>query len=147
GPASGWSIGAGFYGAGIVLDLDGADTYHGEVLTQGVGGPRGLGAIIDAAGDDSYKANGPGFPSVYGTEGVFKSFSQGFGYGVRGYAAGGLGALWDLGGADRYEAGEFSQGCAYFFALGLLHDRAGDDTYIGNRYSQAAAAHQAIGVC
>ena len=147
GERSGWSIGAGFYGAGIVLDLGGADTYHGEVLTQGVGGPRGVGAIIDRAGDDSYKANGPSFPSVYGTDGVHKSFSQGFGYGVRGYAAGGLGALWDLDGADRYEAGEFSQGCAYFFALGLLHDRAGDDTYVGNRYSQAAAAHQAIGVC
>ncbi len=145
GAGAGWSMGAGFYGAGLVLDLEGDDTYHGETLCQGVGGPRGLGAIIDAAGADTYTANGPNFPSVYGTEGVFKSFSQGFGYGVRSYAAGGLGALWDLAGADRYEAGEFSQGCAYYFALGLLHDLSGDDEYIGNRYSQAAAAHQSIG--
>jgi hypothetical protein len=140
GAAGGWSRGAGLYGAGLLRDLEGADVYHGETLCQGVGGPRGLGAIIDAGGDDRYTANGPNFPSVYGTEGVFKGFSQGFGYGVRSYASGGLGAIWDLGGADRYEAGEFSQGCGYFFAMGVLHDTGGNDEYIGNRYSQAGGS-------
>ncbi len=146
GPDSGWSMGVGYYGAGLVIDGAGDDTYHGEQLTQGVGGPRGLGAIIDGDGADSYKANGPSFGSVYGTEGVYKGFSQGFGIGVRSYAAGGLGAIYDLAGDDRYEAGEFSQGCAYYFALGLLHDAEGNDTYVGNRYGQASAAHQAIGL-
>ncbi|MCC7389515.1 MAG: hypothetical protein IT431_12175 [Phycisphaerales bacterium] len=146
GPDSGWSIGCGYYGAGLVVDRGGSDTYLGEQLTQGVGGARGFGAILDASGDDSYKANGPSFGSVYGTEGVYKGFSQGFGIGVRGYAAGGLGAIYDLAGADRYEAGEFAQGCAYFWAFGLLHDAAGDDVYVGNRYGQASAAHQAVGV-
>lgn len=146
GPASGWAIGAGVYGAGLVIDLDGDDTYHGEQLVQGVGGPRGLGAIIDARGNDSYKANGPSFPSVYGTPEVFKAFSQGFGYGARSYAAGGIGAIYELDGDDRYEAGEFAQACAYYFALGILRDFAGDDEYVGNRYGQGSAAHQAIGI-
>lgn len=146
GPDSGWSMGVGFYGAGLLIDREGADTYLGEQLTQGVGGPRGFGAIIDAAGDDAYKANGPSFGSVYGTAGVYKGFSQGFGIGVRSYAAGGLGAIYDLAGNDRYEAGEFAQGCAYYFAMGLLRDAAGDDSYVGNRYGQASAAHQAIGL-
>ncbi len=146
GPGSGWSMGVGYYGAGLVIDMGGDDVYHGEQLTQGVGGPRGFGAILDTSGDDSYKANGPSFASVYGTAEVYKGFSQGFGIGVRSYAAGGLGAIYDFDGADRYEAGEFAQGCGYYFAMGLLHDARGDDVYIGNRYGQASAAHQAIGV-
>lgn len=146
GPGSGWSTGVGFYGAGLIIDLAGNDTYHAEVLSQGVGGPRGFGAIIDAAGDDSYKANGPNFPSAYGTEGVFLSRSQGFGYGVRSYAAGGVGAIYDLAGDDRYEAGEFAQAGGYYFGLGIIRDRRGNDTYIGNRYGQAFAAHQAGGI-
>ncbi|MBK7404077.1 MAG: hypothetical protein IPJ41_05465 [Phycisphaerales bacterium] len=146
GPDSGWSIGVGLYGAGLVIDADGDDAYLGEQLTQGVGGPRGFGAILDRRGDDSYKANGPNFASVYGTQGVYKAFSQGFGIGVRSYAAGGLGAIYDLAGDDRYEAGEFAQGCAYSFAMGLIHDMAGDDVYTGNRYGQASAAHQAVGL-
>jgi hypothetical protein len=143
---SGWSTGVGLYGAGLVVDLEGNDSYHAELLSQGVGGPRGLGAIIDASGDDSYRANGPNFASVYGTEGVFVSRSQGFGFGVRSYAAGGVGAIYDLAGNDRYEAGEFAQAGGYYFGLGIIRDRRGDDTYIGNRYGQAFAAHQAGGI-
>jgi hypothetical protein len=146
GPGAGWSLGAGFYGAGLLIDLGGDDTYLGQVLSQGVGGPRGFGAIIDAGGSDLYRANGPHNPSAYATPGVFLGMSQGFGYGIRGYAAGGLGALFDLGGNDRYEAGEFSQGGGYYFGLGILHDFGGHDLYYGNRYGQAFAAHQAAGL-
>ena len=92
---------------------------------QGVGGPRGLGAIVDAQGGDLYRANGPSFGSAYGTPAVYLGMSQGFGIGVRGYAAGGVGALYDLAGHDRYEAGEFSQAGGYYFGLGILHDVAG----------------------
>lgn len=146
GPASGWSIGAGVYGAGVIIDVQGDDVYWGQRLTEGAGGPRGLGAIIDAAGNDLYRANGPDSPSAYGTPAVYLGMAQGFGYGVRGYAAGGIGAIYDLGGDDRYEGGEFTQGVGYYFGLGILHDAAGNDLYYGNRYSQAAAAHQAAGL-
>ena len=146
GEDSGWAIGVGFWGAGLMIDRAGADVYHGEKHVQGVGGPRGLGAIVDAQGRDLYRANGPSFASAYDTPAVYLGMSQGFGIGVRGYAAGGVGALYDLAGHDRYEAGEFSQAGGYYFGLGILHDVAGDDLYHGNRYGQAFAAHQAVGV-
>ena len=146
GPKSGWSMGVGFYGAGLIIDQGGSDVYLGEKLCQGVGGPRGFGAIIDRAGNDLYRANGSTFGSVYGTPAVYVGMSQGFGYGIRGYAAGGVGAIYDLGGNDRYEAGEFSQAGGYYFGMGILHDFAGNDLYYANRYGQAFAAHQAIGI-
>ncbi|MEM1331539.1 MAG: hypothetical protein AAGG07_13370, partial [Planctomycetota bacterium] len=146
GPGSAWTIGSGIYGVGSLVDLSGRDLYLGEVLTQGVAGPGGVGLLIDAGGDDLYRADGPAAPSAYGTPGVFFSASQGFSTGVRREAPGGLGAIIDRSGDDRYEAGEFSQGTGYYYALGAILDDGGNDLYRGNRYSQASAAHQAAGV-
>lgn len=146
GPDSGWSQGVGFYGIGLIIDRGGRDTYHAEKLGQGVGGPRGFGAIIDGGGNDLYQANGPSFGSAYGTPGVYLGMSQGFGFGVRGYAAGGIGMIDDASGNDQYIAGEFSQGGGYYYGLGLIRDHAGNDLYHGNRYGQAFAAHQAVGI-
>ncbi len=143
---SGWSTGVGFYGVGLVIDHAGDDAYHAEKFSQGVGGPRGFGGIIDGGGDDRYEANGPHFGSAYGTPDVFLGMSQGFGFGIRGHAAGGVGAIYDDAGDDHYIAGEFSQAGGYYFGLGILHDRAGNDRYHGNRYGQAFAAHQAAGI-
>jgi len=141
-----WSIGAAVYGAGIILDLGaGDDRYLGDFLTDAVGGPRGLGLVLDEAGDDTHMADGP-TPSVYDTPNVHASFSQGMGFGYRKYAAGGIGILCDLAGDDRYQAGEFSQGGGYYHALGVLRDVAGDDVYDGNRYAQGFGVHQAFGV-
>jgi hypothetical protein len=141
-----WSIGAACYGAAMLVDLGrGGDTYLGDFLCQGVGGPRGFGCIVDENGRDLYRANGP-TTSAYGTPAVYQSFSQGVGFGFRHYAAGGIGVISDLGGNDRYEAGEFAQGGAYYFALGILHDARGRDLYYGNRYAQGFGVHQAIGV-
>ncbi len=120
--------------------------YHAEKLSQGVGGPRGFGAIIDGGGNDLYQANGPNYGSAYGAPGVYLGMSQGFGFGVRGHAAGGLGMIDDMGGNDQYIAGEFSQGGGYYFGLGMIRDHAGHDLYHGNRYGQAFAAHQAAGI-
>ncbi len=146
GERASWTIGAGFFGAGVLIDRGGHDVYRGEKLTQAVGGARGLGAIIDQAGNDFYFANGPSQPSAYGTAGVYLGKAQGFAYGVRGHAAGGVAALYDLGGHDEYTGGEFSQGGGYFFGLGILRDAAGRDLYHANRYGQAFAAHQAAGI-
>lgn len=140
-----WSIGAAMYGAAVLIDLGGGgDSYLGEFLCEGVGGPRGFGAIVDEGGNDLYRANGP-TPSAYGTGAVYQSLSQGFGFGFRQYAAGGIGLLCDQAGDDRYEAGEFAQGGAYYWALGLLHDVSGRDLYYGNRYGQGFGVHQAVG--
>ena len=145
-PEAGWSQGVGFYGAGVLIDRGGDDRYEGQVLAQGVGGPRGIGVIIDSSGNDTYTANGPHFPSRYGTPGVFTGLSQGFGLGIRGYSAGGIGAIYDLAGDDAYSVGEYGQGSGYFQGLGILHDGAGNDRYLGSRYAQGSAAHQAAGI-
>jgi len=141
-----WSIGTGVYGAGIVMDLGaGKDEYLGDFLTIGVGGPRGFGFVFDESGDDIYISDGP-TPSVYDTPDVHCSFSQGMGFGYRKYTAGGIGILCDVAGDDSYQAGEFSQGGAYYHGLGILRDFSGDDTYSGNRYAQGFGVHQAFGV-
>lgn len=143
---SDWSAGAAMYGAGLLIDLGGgSDTYLGEFLCQGVGGPLGLGALIDDGGNDVYRANGPE-PSAYEVPAVYNSFSQGVGFGYRNYGAGGVGLLSDLGGDDRYEAGEFAQGGAYYYAIGVLHDAGGRDLYYGNRYTQGFGVHQGFGI-
>lgn len=139
-----WSMGAAMYGAAALVDLGGDDVYEGKFLCQGVGGPRGFGALVDATGRDLYRADGPQ-PSMYDTPGVHASFSQGIGFGFRQYAAGGIGLLSDLEGDDRYHAGEFAQGGAYYHALGVLHDGDGRDLYVANRYGQGFGVHQAFG--
>lgn len=141
-----WSAGAGIYGAGVLMDAgDGWDAYLSQSLSQGVGGPAGVGLLLDAGGDDLYRANGP-VPSSYETPTTFMSFSQGVGFGIRPYDHGGFGALLDFAGNDRYEGGEFSQGGGYFWGAGLLHDAGGNDFYYGGRYTQGFAAHQAAGL-
>ena len=143
---AGWSQGAGLYGAGVLIDRGGDDVYQAQILSQGVGGPVGLGLIVDASGNDTYTANGPHFASSYQTPDVFLAMSQGFGFGIRGYAPGGIGAIYDLAGDDRYSVGEFGQGVGYFQGLGVLHDAGGNDQYVGSRYAQGSAAHQAAGI-
>ena len=141
-----WSMGAGLYGSGILID-GGAhtDVYLSDAFSQGVGGPRGLGMLVDGGGDDFYRADGA-VPSAYGTPGAYMAFSQGVGVGIRPYDTGGVGALLDFAGNDRYQGGEFSQGGGYFWGAGLLYDEDGDDLYYGNRYAQGFAAHQAFGM-
>jgi hypothetical protein len=60
--------------------------------------------------------------------------------------AGGLGALLDGEGDDRYLAGNWSLGTGYWFGIGVLHDGAGDDVYRGVTWSQGTGAHFCIGV-
>lgn len=141
-----WSIGAGLYGAGVLSDRGGAaDSYLSQALSQGLGGPGGVGLLRDEGGNDLYRANGL-VPSAYGTPAVFLGLSQGVGYGLRPFDHGGVGLLLDEAGNDRYEGGEFSQGGGYFGGVGMLRDAAGNDLYYGQRYAQGFAAHQAAGV-
>jgi hypothetical protein len=141
-----WSAGTGLYGGGVLIDRGRAtDVYHSQVFSQGVGGPRGIGILLDNGGNDLYRANGP-VRSAYDVPGSFMAFSQGVGVGIRPYDFGGLGVLLDLAGNDRYEGGEFSQGGGYYWGVGALLDESGNDLYYGNRYAQGFAAHQAFGM-
>ena len=141
---SAWCSGAAFGGIGALVDLAGSDLHAADRFSQACGGPSGAALLLDAGGNDRYRADGS-TPSAYGTPTVACSYSQGCGFGYRVGAPGGVGALVDLAGDDRYEAGEFAQGCGYFLSLGILRDEGGRDLYYGNRYAQGTAAHQAFG--
>ncbi len=147
--------GAAFFGVGMLVDVAGADRYtcHGEC--QGFGGSGGAGVLVDGRGDDVYTAEV--MPDkVYRPDyhaGMERNITsaQGVGLGRRGDGgdghswAGGLGTLLDLAGADRYEAGTFSQGCGYWFGTGVLYEAGGDDVYESVNFSHGSGAHFCIG--
>ena len=139
-----WGCGAAIGGAGLLLDIAGTDDYEGSLFVQGVGGPSGLGALVDVEGNDRYRAAGSE-PSTYGTPATSLSFSQGVGFGFRTALAGGTGIMLDLGGDDRYFGGEFSQGGGYYLGIGIARDTGGRDYWSGDRYAQGWSAHQAVG--
>ena len=167
-----FSTGAGCFGVGLIIDRGGSDSYRGtqwshwcrrlrrwhcdgswgrerripwRIFINRSWRTSRIRFVFDERGDEFYKADGPK-PSIYDTPDVYCAFSQGMGFGYRKYAAGGIGILCDVAGNDRYQAGEFSQGGAYYHGLGILRDFAGNDNFFGNRYAQGFGVHQAFGV-
>lgn len=132
-------------GLGALVDRGGGDTHHVGLHGQGFAGPGAAGLLLARGGDDRYVATGA-VPCTYGDPGTFHAMSQGASCGFRQLASGGIAVLLDRGGADRYEAGNFSQGGGYYFGWGALLDLgAGPDRYEGSRYAQGFAAHSALG--
>jgi hypothetical protein len=149
-------MGAGYFGAGLMLDAAGDDRYHLEEGDgQGYGGPNGIGVLADRFGDDRYYSEPDprkaGRPDYHSQDRIAVSHAQGVGVGRRGDGsdghvwAGGLGALIDVEGDDKYRAGNFSMGLGYWFGTGLLWDGAGRDEYRSVYFTQGAGAHFAIG--
>ena len=138
------SLGCAFWGLGVLQDRSGNDLYSTTLYSQGFGGSKGFGLLHDVQGNDRYTALGK-HPSGYGTRGIWSGWSQGVGCGFRRVSCGGIGILRDDSGQDWYEAGNFSQGVGYFFAIGALWDLDGNDHYIGSRYVQGCGVHQAVG--
>jgi len=133
-------------GIGLLLDRGGRDFHSAPVYSQGFAGPGSVAMLASSGGDDRYHGGGEQ-PSSYGTAGVYRGFCQGSAAGFRGHASGGFGFLIDVGGNDRYDAGNFSQGGGYYFGLGGLLDLgAGNDRFEGSRYGQAFSAHSAGGL-
>ena len=147
--------GAGFFGIGLLLDLAGDDRYTIWSDGQGFGGVGGVGVLADREGNDEYVAVADpgvtGRPSYHTELGVAVSNAQGCAMGRRGDGAdghswaGGLGALLDASGDDRYAAGNWAQGCGYWFGTGVVWDGAGDDEYRANGWASASGAHFCIG--
>ena len=149
--------GCGYFGVGLLLDNTGEDRYKLYADGQGLGGVAGVGVLADRSGSDSYEAvrdaKVTGRPSYHSPdEDISVNNAQGCAMGRRGDGAdghswaGGLGALLDSEGDDRYLSGNWTMGTGYWFGMGLLHDGAGNDTYNGVCYSQATGAHFCIGV-
>ena len=151
-----WSAqGCGYFGIGLLLDAAGGDSYDLHADGQGFGGVGGVGVLADRAGDDVYVAEPDGAisgrPSYHSEGKISVSNAQGCGAGRRGDGAdghnwaGGLGALLDVEGNDRYRSGNWSMGTGYWFGTGILWDGAGDDSFDGHVWSQATGAHFCIG--
>src|SRR5207248_634461 len=114
------------------IDRGGKDAYRAYSLSQGFGYSRGMGALVDGAGDDLYWVD-PGDPNVkadperpgVGGDPLYasaqlpnngnNSMSQGCGFGRRAdglpdgiFLGGGHGMLYDRRGNDRYFASVFA---------------------------------------
>ncbi|HUV30759.1 MAG TPA: hypothetical protein VMY05_06715 [Acidobacteriota bacterium] len=147
-----FSQGAAAFGIGILADSSGNDSLFCLSSSQGFGYTRGCGLLVNYEGDDRYVADDADIvnPSPQTAE-HNASLAQGVGFGKRadyidGHSwAGGVGILCDGTGNDRYSAGLFAQGCAYWFAVGMLLDGGGDDDYSGVWYVQGSGAHFGVG--
>ena len=107
----------------IVVDLGGDDRYSGRLAVP-MSKSAPVGVLIDVAGNDTY--DGRQSPASLAC-GLF-----------------GIGALFDLGGDDKYYCGDSGLGCAWH-GIGLLVDTRGDDTYTGHQWCQGAA-HAGVGM-
>jgi len=144
--------GAAAFGVGILADSLGFDSVYCVAEGQGFGYTKGCGLLVDWSGDDVYVAEDDSVINPASQTGDHNSsLAQGVGFGKRadyldGHSwAGGVGILCDLAGNDRYSAGLFAQGCAYWRAVGMLLDGSGDDVYSGVWYVQGSGAHFAVG--
>lgn len=99
--------GSGRMGYGLLLDLEGNDSYDAVRLSQGCSN-FGVGILCDVSGDDSYGVEAMG----------------------QGASLVGIGSLLDLDGTDNYSCWSRAQGFASFRGIGILSDRGADnDTY------------------
>ena len=158
------SQGAAGWGIGLLLDGGGTDNYVTYYQGQGFGFTKGVGALVDVSGNDTYYAD-PGDPSLGGdplypsaqlpgppTSALTgnTSLTQGAGYGLRPdnpsgvEFAGGLGILRDLAGNDSYTCSVFGQATAFAMGTGMLLEGGGDDVYEGLWYVQGSAAHTGL---
>lgn len=153
--------GAAIGGLGLLLDAAGNDRYTSHGFSIGFGGPLGVGAVVDVAGDDHYQC-GDKYPSTYNAQDApngkpndplfqYDCFGLGTGAGQRLLSkrlewqahslAGGWGLLLDIEGHDHYQSANFSQALGYFFGTGLKLDLDGDDDHQAARYGHGASAH------
>jgi hypothetical protein len=137
--------GAAMLGIGLLYDHAGSDHYISDVYSQGFAYTMGFGMLLDRSGNDSYRA-GWKYPDDRWPNRAHVGMSQGFGFGMRPWSTGvgtdgGIGLLSDKQGDDVYDAGIFSQGGSYWYALGILHDWKGADRYSAGQYSQGSGIH------
>lgn len=146
--AGGFVQGASAFGVGLLVEGGGRDTYKAHVYAQGFALCDAAAALVELGGDDTYEAGGKYLSSNHREENdeSFRSWSMGFGMGLRGLATGGIGILSDAAGDDRYLGDTFSVASSYFYGLGVLVDRGGNDRYRAFRYGIGAGIHTGNGV-
>ncbi len=140
-----YTQGAGGFGLGLLIDEGGRDIYNAALYSQGFGFVRGIGTIYDEDGADCYYAGGK-YKDILRYEDHYLSLSQGFGYGLRPWMSGGIGAIVDKAGNDLYYSDIFAQAASYWWSLGFIYDSSGNDNYQSFQYAQGAATHMTLGI-
>ena len=137
--------GAASFGLGILIDEEGREIYNSAVYSQGFGFVEGIGLLYDTDGSDSYYAGGK-YKDILRYDDHYLSLSQGFGYGLRPYASGGIGAIIDIAGNDSYYSDIFAQAASYWWSLGIIYDSSGNDNYQCFQYGQGTGTHMTLGI-
>jgi hypothetical protein len=137
--------GMGFFGIGILQDVQGNDHYAIHAHGQAFAGTRGVGILTDHAGNDSYICASP-FQDFLRYDDHFESFAQGAALGYRPIASGGLALLIEHSGNDVYVADIYGQGTGYWYGFGGLIDLQGSDMYKAHQYAQGSGVHLAQGL-
>ncbi|MBI5153727.1 hypothetical protein HZA57_00685 [Candidatus Poribacteria bacterium] len=147
------SQGSAVGGVALLLDRGGDDEYAALTSSQAFGGAMGVGMLMDLDGGDTYllRPTPVRFPSPQNPK-RNSSLGQGCGKGERfdlidgKSLSGGIGFLVDHGGDDTYTASVMAQGVGFLGGAGLLMDDAGNDRYDGTWYVQGSSAHRAYGL-
>lgn len=151
-------------GLGVLIDGGGNDTYRGFSVTQGAAHVKAVGLLVDHGGNDTYWTS-PG-NSYIAEAGRIKGHDYFYEYGINqgaawgrrgdypqdfirndGHMSGGIGALLDLGGSDKYTCGAFCQGTGYWFGTGILwDDGVGNDESYARIFAGGSGVHFGLGV-
>ena len=136
---------AATFGMGLLIDQSGRDLYNAALYSQAFGFVEGLAVIYELDGSDSYYAGGK-YKDILRYEDHYLSLSQGFGYGLRPWMSGGIGAIIDFRGNDTYYSDIFAQGASYWWSLGAIYDSSGNDNYQSFQYAQGCGTHMTLGI-
>lgn len=139
------SQGAAECGFSLLLDRAGDDTYDVGFEGQGFAGFNGCGLLVDQAGSDRYSAGGVEVDAGRNDD-RYLALAQGFSIGIRGFAGGGVGVLYDGSGNDFYAGDVYAQGVGYWYSAGMLLDERGNDEYVAYQYGQGAGIHLSLGL-
>ena len=135
---------AATFGYSCLWDKSGNDVYIGEMKAQAYAGVYGYSVLNDESGNDNYTLSGNQVDVLRYAD-HFMSMGQGYSFGDRDHAAGGIALLFDKQGNDNYISDIFGQGGGYWLAFGALYDLAGNDNYISYQYSMGSGVHLAFG--
>jgi hypothetical protein len=135
---------AATFGYSCLWDKSGNDVYIGEMKAQAYAGVYGYSVLNDDGGNDNYTLSGNQVDVLRYAD-HFMSMGQGYSFGDRDHAAGGIALLFDRQGNDNYISDIFGQGGGYWLAFGCLYDLKGNDNYISYQYSMGSGVHLAFG--
>ena len=164
------TIASGFFGVGLIVDMEGDDFYSGDRLSLGASF-FGVGCLIDVAGNDTYACQEMGQGSAFFGGALLLDMAGNDLYEGAKYVQGfggpfGFGQIIDLKGDDFYRAGwkhgssygteniyqACSQGAAWGFrgyaggGIGILYDLLGNDFYQAGNFAQGTGYYFGFGM-